>query len=190
MENLFLIVGLGNPGEQYRQTRHNFGFLVVDQLVERLTAERQWRKKSGAFYLKTDRAILVKPQTFVNRSGLPVSSLLHFFQLPAQSLIVIHDEADLPLGQIKIKFAGSSAGHKGVESIDQAVGSDYWRVRLGISRQVDNSLTDHVLQTFSLNERPLVSKVIDQTCDSLIQSLSRGNLEATNLNFHDGEKFN
>lgn len=185
MDSAFLIVGLGNPGEQYRQTRHNFGFMVVDHLAERLDPVGKWRKISGALTLKTSQALLVKPQTFVNRSGAAVASLLRFFKLPSNHLIVIHDEADLELGKVKLKFAGSSAGHRGIESIDQAVGRDYWRVRLGISRLVGGELTDHVLQVFSLNEQPLVSKVIDQTSDSLIQSLSRGDLEASNLNLHD-----
>lgn len=140
-----IIVGLGNPGSRYKNTRHNVGFMVVDKLVTRNPK------------LKNR---VIKPQTFMNKSGEAVK------HLKAQDLIVIHDDADLPLGTIRIRQGGSSAGHKGVQSIIDSVGEDFWRVRIGVNRPPEGWDTDkYVLTDFTKGEQAVLKKVIDRAIE-------------------------
>ncbi len=136
-----LIVGLGNPGDKYQNTRHNLGFMVVDKIIaDRLPATdygKIWKFenkfKAEVCSLKTEDIIIIKPQTFMNNSGLAVKTIIDYFKISLSDLIIIHDELDLPLGKIKIREGGSAAGHHGIESIIKFLGSDkFTRVRIGI----------------------------------------------------------
>jgi len=141
---MFLIVGLGNPGEKYQNTRHNLGFMVVDEAARKLLPlkETKWEedKQANALVLRVPpNILLVKPLTFMNASGKAVAKLASSFRLQASSIWVVHDDIDLPLGKIKIKIGGGAAGHRGVESIIRELGTDeFVRFRLGIGHPGKN----------------------------------------------------
>ena len=143
------IVGLGNPGEKYKDTRHNVGFLVVEKLAHELGAgDLSWQqeKKWNALVAKTGDILLVKPLTFMNESGLSVSAICSFHKLKPSDVWVIHDDMDLPIGKIRIRMGGGAAGHHGVESVMNALSTDaFTRFRLGIGRGKDDihQSTDH-----------------------------------------------
>lgn len=162
---MMLIVGLGNPGRQYENTRHNLGFRVLDLLA----SSEEWQDKYDSKLIKLDDVILAKPQTFMNKSGEAVNEILKFY--PAAELVVIHDDLDLPLGAIRIHKNASSAGHHGIESIIDSLNSqNFIRVRLG----VDNPQTrqnipadDYVLQKFTAEEETIVKEVLEKAKDAL-----------------------
>ena len=153
----FLIVGLGNPGEEYAKTRHNVGFMAIDYLVG---DGGSWKKEKQALsYAKNidgQKVIFVKPQTFMNNSGSAVGDLVNFYKIPLENIVVIHDDMDLKLGTMRQKVGGSSAGHNGIKSIDKAIGREYKRIRIGIGHPKDLELdinpVDWVLGKFSVFE--------------------------------------
>jgi len=168
MENIFLIVGLGNPGADYAKTRHNAGFLLVEKLAG------QWRSawsNERRFQARVSRAehggrtvLLAEPQTYMNASGESVGALVRFYQLPLERLLVVVDDADLPLGEIRLRPGGGTGGHHGLESVMQHVGSrEYARLRIGIGRQENlRQITGHVLGRFSAAENALLDKVLER----------------------------
>ena len=148
-----IIVGLGNPGEKYKFTRHNIGFLVADEIYEQY-AQTTWINKFGGLYCKclfeNEKFLIFKPETFMNRSGLAVRSITSFFKTNVSQLIVIHDDLDLSIGQIKVKSSGGHAGHNGLKSIHQIFGDQYLRVRIGIGRpEHQTEVSSYVLSNFS-----------------------------------------
>lgn len=150
-----LIIGLGNPGKEYENTRHNFGFMALDFLREKLGAtDFKLNKRCNAEVIKTGEMILAKPQTFMNNSGEAATKLLSFFKLSADDLTVIHDDLDLDFGKIKAGMGRGSAGHNGVKSIiDRLATNNFNRIRLGIGRPPEHiPPEDFVLQNFSSNE--------------------------------------
>src|SRR5512138_2186732 len=172
METLHLIVGLGNPGADYGRTRHNAGFLVVEELARRDRATWNLEKRFNARLAKLDwagrKVLLAQPQTFMNASGEAVGALLNFYRVPSSQLLVIVDDADLPLGEIRLRPKGSGGGHHGLESIEQRVGSrDYARLKVGIGRTPDGrrEITNYVLVKFSASEKPLMEKVLQRAAD-------------------------
>jgi PTH1 family peptidyl-tRNA hydrolase len=171
MEDLHLIVGLGNPGGDYSKTRHNAGFLVAERLAERWRAQWTYEKKFDARVARAEReerrALLCEPQTYMNLSGEAVGKIVGFYQLPLKQLLVMVDDADLPLGQIRLRPGGSSGGHHGLESIEQHLGSrEYARLRIGIGRQSGaREITGYVLGRFSSTEAELVDKVLAVASD-------------------------
>ena len=166
MENLYLIVGLGNPGAEYAKTRHNAGFLVAGRLAERWRASWSYEKKFNARIARAQRGsrqvLLCEPQTYMNSSGEAVAAVMKFYQTPLTGLLVIVDDADLPWGEIRLRPGGSSGGHHGLESIEQHLASrDYARLRVGIGRQTGaREITGYVLGRFSSTETALIDKVL------------------------------
>jgi peptidyl-tRNA hydrolase, PTH1 family len=179
-----LIVGLGNPGEKYAKVRHNLGFMVVDKLAERVKGQGEsWKKEEKFkseilnFTLNASPLTLVKPQTYMNNSGMAVKLLMDYFKVPATDIIIIHDEMDLPLGKIKIRLGGAAAGHHGVESIIKALGTDQFvRVRLGIepSSAVIRQPEKFVLEPFIPKEKPEVKHMIKQAVKAVEILLEKG----------------
>lgn len=171
MESLHLIVGLGNPGAEYARTRHNAGFLVVEELARRGSAGWNFEKKFDARLAKRDfgehKVLLAEPQTFMNASGGAVGALLNFYRVPVSQLLVIVDDADLPFGEIRLRPKGSSGGHHGLESIEQHVGAqDFARLRVGIGRKDgQREITNYVLGKFSAEESKLLEKVLQRAVD-------------------------
>lgn len=166
MEDWRLIVGLGNPGTEYARTRHNAGFMLLDQLAASWRVTWQDEKKFQSRLGKTERSgrrlLMCQPQTFMNLSGIAVGTLVKFYQLPLEHLLVVVDDADLPLGQIRLRPDGSSGGHHGLESIEQHLGSrQYARLRIGIGRQNERrEISGHVLGRLSGEELTVMERVL------------------------------
>ena len=181
MENLHLIVGLGNPGAEYAQTRHNAGFTLVEKLAVRWNAgwtnERRFNARVARAERNGVRVLLCQAQTFMNLSGEAVGALKNFYQLQPQSeLLVAMDDADLPLGEIRLRAGGGSGGHHGLESIEQHLGTrDYARLRIGIGRQSGaREITGYVLGRFSSTEAALADKVLTVASDQAETWLEAG----------------
>lgn len=183
MENLFLIVGLGNPGREYARTRHNAGFMLADMLATRWRAEWTLEKRFNARIARVDRKILCQPQTFMNVSGEAVGALVVFYKLPLKQLIVAVDDADLPLGEIRLRAGGSNGGHHGLESIEHHLATrEFARLRIGIGRRESaREITDHVLGRFAADETALLEKVLTRAADQTECWLGEGIEKAMNV---------
>jgi PTH1 family peptidyl-tRNA hydrolase len=185
MIETFLIIGLGNPGRDYRQNRHNIGFMLLDRLTDRLHA-RFTRMQSKALVVSTNykerKIILAKPQTFMNLSGQSVRSLLHFYQLPLDKLMIAHDDLDLPIGTIRIRPDGGSAGQKGMRSTIEYLGTDEFpRLRLGIGRPPGQmQAPEYVLQDFSETDLATISDTLDRAVDAILMWVTEGLNSAMN----------
>jgi PTH1 family peptidyl-tRNA hydrolase len=172
-----LLVGLGNPGPQYRDTRHNVGFWVIDELARRWGLSNSWRERDEALYAKRGReAIVAKPLTFMNLSGFAVSRLSQYFQIEPAEMLVIVDEAALPLGRLRARRAGSAGGHNGLKSIiEQLGGTDFPRLRIGVGRgDARRDLADHVLSKFEAEERPIIEAATLRAADAAEMFVSEG----------------
>ena len=190
--DLWLVVGLGNPGPRYAGNRHNAGFLVLDLLAERLggrfSAHRgrvdvlagRWGVGTGA-----PRVVLAKPKTFMNESGGPVASLRDFYKLDVDRIVVVHDELDLPYGTLRLKAGGGDNGHNGLKSVTRSLGSrEYLRVRFGIGRPPGRQdPADFVLTDFAVGERKELPFHVDRAADA-VEMLVRDGLEAAQNAYH------
>jgi PTH1 family peptidyl-tRNA hydrolase len=165
--DLYLIVGLGNPGGEYSRTRHNVGFVVVERLAERWKAVWAFEKKFNARVAKTQRVLLCEPQTYMNSSGEAVGAIVDFYRVPLARMLVAVDDADLPLGELRLRPGGSSGGHHGLESIEQHLGTrEYARLRIGIGRKDGaRRITGHVLGRFDSTDAALIDKVLTVAAD-------------------------
>lgn len=186
----FLLIGLGNPGREYRDNRHNFGFMLIDRLCVRLSA-RGMKLQSKAIVtdgIYEDRKILLaKPQTYMNLSGQSIQGLAHFYKLPLEKLLVAHDDLDIPFGSIRVRPGGGPGGQKGVASTIERLGtSDFARLRLGIGRPPGRmDPADYVLQDFSRDDMQEVSGILDRAADAALSFVVNG-LEKT-MNRFNGE---
>lgn len=175
----FLITGLGNPGRQYRETRHNVGFMTVDRLAAHLGITFT-RMESKAMIAKGEhrgqRLILAKPQTFMNLSGQSVGALARFYKVPPTQLLVIFDDVDLPLGTLRIRPGGGSSGQKGMTSIIERLGTqDFPRLRVGIDRPPGRmEAADYVLQAFSNGEKELLDTTLDRAVQAILEFTGAG----------------
>lgn len=174
MENEYLIVGLGNPGREYERTRHNAGFMVVDRLAAFWKADWTAEKKFSARVAKAEvdgkRVLLCEPQTYMNLSGEAAGSMVAFRKLPIERVLVVVDDADLPLGEIRMRTNGSSGGHHGLDSIEQHFGTrDYARQRIGIGRRdpAVRQISGHVLSQFAASEQEILEKVMRRACEQI-----------------------
>jgi len=175
----YLIVGLGNPGREYRHNRHNIGFLVLDQLAGRLDSSFSRMKMNAlitAVRYKGQRIILIKPQSFMNLSGKAVASFVRFYKLPLENLLVVYDDVDLPFQTLRMKPNGGDAGQKGVRSIIQELGTkEFPRLRLGINRPPGRmSVSSYVLLDFSDQEGEMLPFVLDQAADAILAFIEMG----------------
>lgn len=186
MEDLSLIVGLGNPGTEYARTRHNAGFWIVERLSERWglawTLERKFNALVGSGRRNGRRVLLCKPQTFMNASGEAVGKLLDFYGVAAERLLVAVDDADLPLGHLRLRPGGSSGGHHGLESIECHIATrEFARQRIGIGRRDGaREITGHVLGRFDAPEMEVMAKVLAAACDQAECWLEDGLQKAMN----------
>jgi PTH1 family peptidyl-tRNA hydrolase len=186
MESLYLIVGLGNPGAQYARTRHNAGFMVVEQLAGnwrcRWSLEKKFEARLARTESNTRRVLLCQPQTFMNASGDAVAAVVSFYRVALERLLVIVDDADLPLGQLRMRPAGSAGGHHGLESIERCLGTrNYARLRIGIGRREgEREITGHVLGRFQSTETALLDKVLSVAADQATLWLEAGTEKAMN----------
>lgn len=166
-----LLVGLGNPGAQYKNTRHNVGFILVDTLVAKLSLQWKFEKKFNSDIASNSEYIFAKPQTFMNQSGSAVKKLVTYFGTNLNDLIVIHDDVDIEAGDAKFKKGSSSAGHHGVEDIIEKLGTkDFWRLRVGIGRPEDNVCDVHSF---------VLGNLSDDFADNFTELLSKTELKIT-----------
>lgn len=185
-----MIVGLGNPGLQYRYTRHNAGFMVAQALAEKLEFNLKrikFRCQIGDGKLDGIPLIIAKPLTYMNDSGSAVSSLLHYFKVPLERLLVIHDDLDLPLGMLRLRPGGGSAGQRGMQSITDKLGTNAFpRLRFGIGRPPGRmDPADYVLEKFSASEQELLKITLDQAAAAAMTFIREGLEKA--MNQYNGE---
>ncbi len=185
MTETYLIVGLGNPGREYRENRHNIGFMLIDRLAVRLGA-RMTRMQSKALLGSANhegaKIILAKPQTFMNLSGQAVQSLVRFYKLPLENIMLVHDDLDIPFGTLRLRPGGGPGGQKGIKSTIQHLGTqDFPRLRLGIGRppgRMDPAA--YVLQDFRKGDEQILSETLDRAADAALLFISEGLDEAMN----------
>lgn len=188
MNGRFLIVGLGNPGRQYRGNRHNIGFMVVDKLAaENAIHSNKVQNKAivGDGRFANQRIILAKPQTYMNASGEAVAPLAHFYKILPQQIFVIYDEMDIPFGDIRLREKGGAGGHNGMKSIIQQIGPEFPRMRLGVGRPPGRMEPPaYLLQDFSNDQLPTVNQMIDEAIQAIATYLQDGIQIA--MNKHNG----
>jgi PTH1 family peptidyl-tRNA hydrolase len=181
----FLIIGLGNPGREYKDTRHNIGFMMIDRIAVRLNAQKI-KLQSKAIVTDTiyqeRKLILAKPQTYMNLSGQSVQGLLNFYKLPIENLIVAHDDLDIPFGTIRIRPSGGPGGQRGMASTIEQLGTkDFPRLRLGIGRppgRMDPAA--YVLQEFSREDQKFLPEILDRAADAALTFVTDGLNKAMN----------
>ncbi|MDR1451979.1 MAG: aminoacyl-tRNA hydrolase [Helicobacteraceae bacterium] len=162
-----LIVGLGNPTKRYERTRHNAGFLAVDRLIERLKPVDISKSAFKGATLKSGDLALLKPTTYMNLCGESVCAVKNFYK--PETIIVAHDDIDLPFGALRFKFGGASGGHNGLKSIDALCGAEYVRVRMGVGRPSgDQNVVDYLLSVWSADEAALLDKWTNQAADAIL----------------------
>jgi PTH1 family peptidyl-tRNA hydrolase len=181
---MWLLVGLGNPGAAYQKTRHNVGFLVVDAWAARHQAD-DWRSRFGGLVARTtvagNEVLVVKPQSYMNLSGRVVGPAAGFYKVPLDHVLVVHDDADLPLGTLRLKVGGGHGGHNGLRSLTADLGgAAFLRIRLGIGRQPGADLADFVLGSFAPDEKPALAAVVDTAVDAIDLIVDRGMTPAMN----------
>ena len=174
---MLLFVGLGNPTPNNSNNRHNVGFFVIDAMNQKFKLSKQKPKFKGLLTtgnIENQKVYAIKPLTFMNRSGICIKELIEYFKIDVKDVFVFHDDMDIDLGKVKVKFGGSSAGHNGIESIDKNIGKNYSRVRIGIGRPKNNSTgADHVLDNFSNEEMDNVQTVTRNIAESLSILISK-----------------
>jgi len=182
-----LIVGLGNPGRAYADTRHNCGFMAIELFAQRRRAEWKRDSRMHARLCRTELnerpVLLCEPETFMNLSGRAVQAVAAYHKIDVAQLLVVVDDADLPLGSIRLRPGGSCGGHHGLESIEQHLGTrEYARLRLGIGRQPDErrEITDYVLGRFLKSEQPLLEAVLERASDQMERWVAAGTAKAMN----------
>lgn len=187
-----LLAGLGNPGAEYAQTRHNAGFWWIERLAQSLGVglkpESRFQSLLARAQLPSGEILLAAPQTFMNGSGRAVGALAHFFKIPSEQILIVHDELDLAPGTVKLKFGGGHGGHNGLKDIKQVLGSvAFWRLRIGIGHPGDrNAVVDYVLHAPRREEADLIENAIDMSLGVAAQ-IVRGEMEAAMLKLHTRE---
>jgi peptidyl-tRNA hydrolase, PTH1 family len=174
-----LIVGLGNPGREYARTRHNVGFMVLDRIAGKagveFRAEKRWRAEVGSH----GGVVFCKPASYMNLSGQPVAAVSHFYKIPPAEILVVLDDAALPLGKLRLRATGSSGGHNGLQSIIEHLGTpDVPRLRIGIGASAGPGLTDHVLGRFAPDELPALDQCLACAVEA-IEFAQKNDAEAT-----------
>ena len=183
-----LIVGLGNPGSQYVETRHNAGFMIIDKVADFFSIPAE-KSKFNALYgrgcIENTDVILAKPMAFMNKSGYPVQQIAGYFKISCQDILVIHDDIDLVFGRLQIKVGGGSGGHKGIKSIIEIFGgNDFARIRIGIGRGDSGdmlSVSNYVLSRFNPDEKLILPEIITRAKDAIVTILSKGVKEGMNI---------
>ena len=188
---MFLVVGLGNPGRRYVSTRHNVGFKVIENLQNRWQIQgdsAQLGSLVGNGMVANVRTILARPQKFMNRSGQPVASIAGYYKLDEQDVLVVHDDVDLPFGQVRVKRGGGHGGHNGLRDLIKHIGRDYPRIRVGVGRPPEGwDTADYVLGKWSPSEQDELPQIVDRASDA-VEACLRGGLEAAMNQFNTRPK--
>lgn len=181
-----LIVGLGNPGANYRDTRHNIGFMVLDEIARRLGAAFREEKRWTGLLAQFSGGHLLKPQTFMNNSGRSAQAVAHFYKTEPARTLVVYDDVDLPLGTLRFRSSGSAAGHNGIRSLISAFGTqDFPRLKVGIApadgRPAGERMVGHVLGKFQAEEQSALQTVIQRAADAVLSAVASGLDNAMNV---------
>jgi PTH1 family peptidyl-tRNA hydrolase len=181
----FLIVGLGNPGKTYQRTRHNLGFQVVDRLAERhdiKIGQKKFKGEFGSGSIGDQRVCLLKPQTYMNLSGGAVAEAVNYHKIPLEQVLIAHDDVDLELGRIQVKFGGGHGGHRGLQSVVESLATDeFTRIRVGVNRpEGDGDVSDYVLEPFSKAERAAAQDAVGRAAEAAAAWLKDGLTTAMN----------
>jgi peptidyl-tRNA hydrolase, PTH1 family len=175
---MYLVAGLGNPGREYESTRHNMGFMAVDSLIRRYASSGEKQKFKGLLSegkLCDEKALFLKPQTFMNLSGVSVAEAADFYKIPLDKIIVFHDDMDIPFGKIKIKQGGGAAGHNGLRSLDSHLGNNYWRFRMGIGHpDIKEQTADFVLSPLKGADLQQAELLFEKTAELFPLFLQKG----------------
>jgi peptidyl-tRNA hydrolase, PTH1 family len=182
---LYLVAGLGNPGANYAQTRHNAGFLVIDELaaVHKISIQkRKFDVLYGRGSIKGVDVLLAKPQSYMNRSGPPLRALADYFRIQRQAMVVVHDDIDLAFQRLKIKEKGGDGGHKGIRSIIDAFGGgEFTRLRIGVGRSAgDRDVVDHVLGEFDQDQEQVLGELLQTASEAIVTVLTKGTKDGMN----------
>ena len=182
---MFLFVGLGNYGKEYENTRHNVGFMAVDKIIEQYNFTYQTKKFHSEIYngnINNNKCIIIKPQTYMNNSGIAVSEVSKFYKIQLKDIYVFQDDMDITIGKVKYKISGSSAGHNGIKSIDSMIGKDYNRVRIGIGRpKFDNDIINFVLNKFTKEDKTEIDNIIDKISNNIELLITNKELFINNI---------
>lgn len=184
-KRLYLVLGLGNPGDAYKNTRHNVGFMVVDALAEAFSVSCEKKKFDALFgrgVIEGAEVILAKPMSYMNRSGLPAGGIMSYFGISGKDMVVIHDDIDLAFGRIKIKEKGGHGGHNGIKSLtDTLGGGEFSRLRIGTGRpEAGKDVADYVLGRFGPDETKVLPEIIRTARDAVVTILCKGTKEGMN----------
>ena len=180
---MHLIVGLGNIGEKYQLTRHNIGFLVIDEITRNLSTSNIQKSNFHSTLEKSAYDLYSKPTTYMNNSGMAVQAIKEYYKLEMEDIIVIHDDIDLPFGTVKFKIGGGHGGHNGLRSIDAHIGKEYIRVRIGVGKPQDKAdVANYVLNNFSKEELNKLPDIINHTIDA-IKALKSEDIEQVKTKF-------
>ncbi len=181
---MYLIAGLGNPGDKYVNTRHNIGFLVIDKITKNIPTSNINNSNFKAIVLKSSNQIFVKPQTYMNLSGEAILPIADYYDIANENIIVIHDDLDLPFGAVKFKIGGSHGGHNGLKSIDANIDKDYIRVRVGIGKPTNKKdVANWVLSDFSKEELKQLNDIIIPHIIKAIEAIKKEPLEKVKSTF-------
>lgn len=172
-----LIVGLGNPGEKYQYTRHNIGYMAIDNIVSAQQDYKIKKKFNSIIYetiIDKNRIILIKPETYMNNSGDAVSQIANFYKIDSKNILVLHDELDIPFGKIRIKSGGGNAGHNGLKSISKKIDNNYTRVRLGIGHPGNKErVNGHVMGNFTGSEKEKLNQILNYLTNNIYEILNK-----------------
>ncbi len=174
---MYIIAGLGNPGKEYTSSRHNSGYMALEYLAEKLSVKLNKLKFNSVYgdtSINGEKVMLVKPVTYMNRSGIAIAEIVKFYKIPIENLIVIYDDIDIPLGTLRIRPCGSAGTHNGMKSIVESIGSEFPRIRIGIGRNDEMDLADYVLQKFSSSEKDIVSPIIEKAAEAALEIIENG----------------
>lgn len=169
---MYIIAGLGNPGKEYTGTRHNVGYESLDCLAEKYNTKLNKLKFNsvyGEITINGEKVMLVKPVTYMNRSGIAIDEIMKFYKIPVENLIVIYDDIDIPVGTLRIRPNGSPGTHNGMKSIIQHVGTNFPRIRIGIGRNPQMDLADYVLQRFSKDDAEKIHPIMEKAVEAAIE---------------------
>lgn len=186
--NMKMIVGLGNPGSQYANTKHNMGFQVIDRLAKHYDVtldQHQFEATYGTFKVNGEKIWLVKPMTYMNDSGRAVRMLMSYYQITLPELLVIQDDLDLAIGKLRLRARGSAGGHNGIRSIIAAVGSqDFKRIKIGIDHPQIGTVVDWVLTPFNQDDQITIDATLDKAASATVDWLTNDNFEHTMNKFN------
>ena len=181
---MYLIVGLGNIGEKYQNTRHNVGFLVVDFMTKNLNTTSINNSNFQSTLLKSGYNLFSKPTTYMNNSGIAVKNIMDYYKVDLENIIIIHDDIDLPFGTVKFKIGGGHGGHNGLKSLDSHITKEYIRIRVGIGKPQDKAdVANYVLSNFSKEELNKLADIINHIIEAIVEALKELSIDEVKAKF-------